>query len=238
MSTLAVVPRRTYVNCRVYERFPCDLPTACQPVATRNDKDHVWAATMRDISAGGVGLILPRRFEPGMGLQIELGGAGSGAGKTLLARVVYVRHLPDGNWVLGCAFISPLSENELEELLRLGKARRQQTSDPVADVPVRQESSAADNRKTTVIAVVTFQSEPVGGRVVRLRVNRLVVTGNWPAAPGTVLRIKVTGPDADPEADKVRVTRCWKQAGQWMVAYQFVGRPSAGLQRYFGHTVG
>jgi hypothetical protein len=237
MSTVAVVPRRAELGCRVWERFPCDLPTACQPVATRNDNDHVWAATLRDISAGGVGLILPRRFEPGMGLQVELGGAGPGTGKTLLARVVYVRHLPEGNWLLGCAFISPLSEHELDELLRLGKTLRQKPSDPVAEAPDRQESSAAGNRKTTVIDAVTFQSEPVGGRVVRLKVNRLVVTGTWPAPPGTVLRIKVTGPNADPEADRVRVTRCWKQAGQWMVAYEFVGRPSAGLQRHFGHTV-
>jgi hypothetical protein len=238
MSTLAVVPRRTDLGCRVWERFPCDVPAACQPVATRNDKDHVWAATIRDISIGGVGLVLPRRFEPGMGLQIELPGAEPGMGETLLARVVYVRRLPEGTWLMGCSFISQLSEQELERLLRLAEALRQQASRPMAEMPQRQESSAGGIRKTAVIDGVTFQSEPADGRVVRLKVNRLVVTGNWPSAPGTVLRIKVTGPDADPEADRVRVTRCWKEAGQWIVNYQFVGRPSLGLQRHFGHTVG
>jgi hypothetical protein len=248
MSTLATLPRRADLGCRVCERFPCELPTACQPVASRNDKDLVWSGTIRDISVGGVGIVLSRRFEPGMGLQIELPGSEPGMGETLLARVVYVRRLPEG-WLLGCSFISQLSEHEIEELLRLGRALREPGSDPAADEPddhtalvgspnhatADHQAPAVDSRTTAVIATVTFQSEPVNGRIVRLKLNRLVVTGSWPPAPGTVLRIKAARPDADPEADKVRVTRTWQEAGRWMVGYQFVGRPSAGLLRHFGH---
>jgi hypothetical protein len=221
MSTLATAPPRTKFGCRVWERFPCDLPTKCQPVAARQDKDIVWSGTLRDISVGGVGVVLSRRFEPGMGLAVELPGAEPGMSETLLARVVYVRRLPEGGWLLGCAFISQLSETELDSLLRLSDALQHSVNNPVA------------NLKRVVLQGITFQSEPVSGRVIRLKVKRLVVTGSWPPAPGTVLRVKI----ADPSGDKIRVTRCWVQAGTWTVAYEFVDRPSAGLLRQLGHKV-
>jgi hypothetical protein len=230
MSTLATLPKRTDLDCRVWERYPCELPTACQPVASRNDKDVVWSGTLRDISVGGVGVVLKRRFEPGMGLAIELPGAEPGLEETLLAKVVYVRRWPEGGWLLGCAFISRLSENELEDLMRLAERLRQPTDDLTSDVP-----SEPEALPPVVIQRMVFQSEPVGGRVVRLSVRRLVLAGSWPPMPGTVLQINVAGAGADPVASKIRVTRCLEQGGDWTVAYQFVGQPSAGLLRFFGH---
>ena len=44
-------------DCRVYERYPCDLETACQPPAARADRSLRWSARIRDISLGGIGLI-------------------------------------------------------------------------------------------------------------------------------------------------------------------------------------
>src|SRR5580692_1103433 len=90
-------------DCRVWERHACGLQTSCQPIAARADKDILWRATLRDVSATGVGMVLDRRFEPGAGLSIEI--PGLGGGNTLLAKVVHATGLPEGKWLLGCAFV-------------------------------------------------------------------------------------------------------------------------------------
>src|SRR5258708_4782228 len=75
---------------RVYERFPCDVPASCQPPSDWKHGGHKWKARLRDISAGGLCLILGRRFERGAGLAIEVPGADADSPSTLLARVVNV----------------------------------------------------------------------------------------------------------------------------------------------------
>src|SRR5260370_33219480 len=61
-----------FVECRVYEREACELQTSCQPLAARSSQDIRWRAAIRDISEGGVGLVLVRRFERGTVLAVQL----------------------------------------------------------------------------------------------------------------------------------------------------------------------
>ena len=61
------------------------------------------AGEVRDISTGGLCLVLGRRFEPGAGLAIEVPDA-EGGSSTLLAKVVHVRTDGAGSWALGCAW--------------------------------------------------------------------------------------------------------------------------------------
>src|SRR5262249_48166684 len=93
------------IECRVRPRHSCDLEASCQPAAARSDDDLHWPGTIRDISTAGVGLVLKRRFEPGAGVAIELPASGDCPEQTLLARVRHATRLPDGRWLLGCAFI-------------------------------------------------------------------------------------------------------------------------------------
>ncbi|HYT93822.1 MAG TPA: PilZ domain-containing protein, partial [Gemmataceae bacterium] len=78
-----------------------------------------WPGRVRDISLGGVGLLLRHRFRPGTILEVELR---SNTGALLRAVSVRVVHatavLMDGNpcWHLGCAFPQPLSDEEFREL--------------------------------------------------------------------------------------------------------------------------
>src|SRR5262245_36793766 len=97
---------------RAAARFLCALPTTCQPPSGWGSKDP-WPATIRDISTGGVSLALERRFERGSGLAIELPSE-DGTMSTVLARVTNVRPHPDGGWILGCSFISELSDEEVQ----------------------------------------------------------------------------------------------------------------------------
>jgi hypothetical protein len=234
MSILAPAMSLTGQGCRVWERYQLDLQTACQPVATRNDRDLVWAATIRDISVGGVGIVMPRRFEPGMGLAIELPPKADGTSDTLLARVAHVRRLPEGGWLLGCTFISQLSEQELEDLVHLSDVHQEPAS--AAEPAPAGEDAAPAHRKTVVVESIIFQSEPQNGRVARLKVNRLVVTGSWPPVPGTELRVKFPDAGGDSSANKIRVIRAVEKDGRWTVTYQFVSAPSVRFRLLFGYT--
>src|SRR5262249_27358321 len=66
--------KQTGRKCRLFEPQACEVPPACRPAAAFNSKEAVWSATIRDVSAGGVRLVLRRRFETGTGLAIELPG--------------------------------------------------------------------------------------------------------------------------------------------------------------------
>jgi len=75
-----------------------------------------WGAQVRDLSTTGVGLTLCFPFKPGTYLAIDLQGP-LGGNRTLLSRVIHVRDQSDGTWHLGCEFVKPLPDNDLELIL-------------------------------------------------------------------------------------------------------------------------
>ncbi len=100
---------------RASVRFSCDLPGGCAPFG--NPRADRWKARVCNISAGGLCLVLARRFEPGTMLEIELTTPGEYPPK-LLAQVVHVHSDERGSWAVGCRFVSELSPEALEELLQ------------------------------------------------------------------------------------------------------------------------
>src|SRR5205823_5684310 len=94
----------------------------CKPVDPEGrNEDCWWLGRVRDLSAGGIGLVLRRPFEPGVTLTIELEGSGEGPPPLLVARVVHLEAGAGGGWVIGCAFANPLSDKDLHVLwARLG----------------------------------------------------------------------------------------------------------------------
>ena len=68
------------------------------------------------VSAGGVGITLCYPFKPGTYLAVELQTT-EGMVRTLMVRVVHVHDQTDGQWRLGCEFIKPLSESDMELFL-------------------------------------------------------------------------------------------------------------------------
>src|SRR4051812_32014146 len=55
---------------RATPRFPCSLETACKPAMWADDK--LWDGRIKDISLGGMGLLVKRRFEPGTLLRVDV----------------------------------------------------------------------------------------------------------------------------------------------------------------------
>jgi hypothetical protein len=231
-------PSAMGVECRVRERHACGLKTSCQPIAARGDKDMLWPAILRDLSVLGVGLVLGRRFERGAGLAIEIPETESQPGDTLLAKVTHTTALPEGRWLLGCAFVSELSEEELTRLLELARAQNAPAQPEAA--ATQEDGLAAANEnpsRAVLIPGINFEGTSNFGRVAQVPIRRLYLSGSWPVPPGTVLKIKVANPPHNLPGVKIKVNSCALRDGRWTLNYTFVERPSADLMGLFGYTL-
>jgi len=111
------IPTQAAVECRVYQRHACELPTSCQPASVQEMREKSWSATICDISQGGVGLFLERRYEKGSALAVELPGDADHQASVVFVRVVFVKRCDNGMWRLGCKFISEISDDDVRRLL-------------------------------------------------------------------------------------------------------------------------
>ncbi len=71
------------------------------------------SASVRDISLGGINLVVNRPFEKGAMLQVEVEGAGEDVPRALLVSVLQVTPQGEGSWLLGCSIARELSDEEL-----------------------------------------------------------------------------------------------------------------------------
>ncbi|MBX9626520.1 MAG: hypothetical protein K2X82_22155 [Gemmataceae bacterium] len=96
---------------RVDVRHP--IAPGLMGAAGADDPLGAWPVIVQDVSAGGVGLLIGRRVEPGTALRIAFG-----EGVTVRARVVRAGAKAFGHWFHGCAFAEPLAADALAGLLR------------------------------------------------------------------------------------------------------------------------
>jgi len=97
---------------RVWVRHPADLKATCQS-AEDADADRL-SARVRNLSVGGISLVVNRPFEPGEMVSIELPDSGEGSTSTVLACVVHVNRQGEEEWALGCTFSRELSDEDLQ----------------------------------------------------------------------------------------------------------------------------
>ncbi|MGE3803344.1 MAG: serine/threonine-protein kinase [Gemmataceae bacterium] len=99
---------------RVTVRFPSTRKGMCRTIG---DDEFCWAGKVHDISAGGLCLILSRRFEPATVLAVEVHATDHKFSHVLMVRVVRVQPHTKQLWNVGCVFARSLSEIEVEDLL-------------------------------------------------------------------------------------------------------------------------
>ncbi len=107
-----------YLDRRAYVRLAADLEAVARPAGHLEELG--WLGRVRDISCGGVGLLLRHRFQPGTRLDVELRASMGAAQRTVSVRVAHSRAVSaDGApyWLHGCAFDRPLTDEELQALL-------------------------------------------------------------------------------------------------------------------------
>jgi hypothetical protein len=209
---------------RASVRVSCDLDSTCQPIVGEHTKS--WPARVVDISAGGIGLVLSRRFEPGAMLSVCLASP-DGETRTLFLRVVHLAKNVDGGWRLGCAFASELGEEEL----RAFKAERVRPTEPDCRAWVR----FACNVETHCRVVAPTQPGTWPVRVMEVSPGGLKLLAPLQFEGGTILNVKLPdGADLRPRHVLVRVLR--NQAfgsDNWMTACEFADQLSdEDLQRF------
>jgi hypothetical protein len=72
---------------------------------------------VRDISAGGIGLVSKAQVPAGTFFSIEMQNNSGGESLRLRARVVHATRQNDRSWLLGCTWTRDLSPEELSALL-------------------------------------------------------------------------------------------------------------------------
>lgn len=107
-------PHSLAVERRAWVRFSCDLEASCVP--SDDDPEILWPARVVNVSCGGVGLLLSRRFEPGTLLQVEVQIPKLGFFRPLLVQVLHLTGQEFGGWLVGCSFTQPLEENDVKQL--------------------------------------------------------------------------------------------------------------------------
>jgi hypothetical protein len=120
MSTASALVQRVrnpyfhQTDRRVAERYAVALEATSH--ALESNETLSWGAVVQDISTTGVGLTLCYPFRPGTYLAVEIPTL-SGTMRTMLVRVVRVDDQRDGMWRLGCEFIKPLTESDMDVIL-------------------------------------------------------------------------------------------------------------------------
>jgi hypothetical protein len=97
---------------RIWVRYPCDVEAVCQPAD--NPQAQRVSARVRNVSRGGINLIMAEPVATGSLMSVELPCASSDKASTVLAYVVRVAACDHGEWSIGCTFASELNDNDLK----------------------------------------------------------------------------------------------------------------------------
>ncbi len=223
-------PAPSAVDCRVYERRSCDLPTTCHPASLLAMKEAGWSAIIRDISEGGVRIDASRRFEKNTALAIELPGDESGDPSVVFVKVVHLKRLEDGGWALGCKFIHEMGEAELDRLLSLGHPPfrdRLQAPQPdeaaapaeTADVPALVEPPVVVEAPVLVeeriLSNVHIDIAIQRGWKISCHLARFKATKVWPLVPGKIIHLNVSGKDQPASPLTIQLVECHQEADGW-----------------------
>jgi hypothetical protein len=102
---------RTGRERRVAVRYPINPETECSTIVPEYGACPAW---VRDLSAGGICLVVEQLFATGTWLSVELENAEKSLVRRLRARVVHSAEIPFERWLHGCQFERELTAEELQ----------------------------------------------------------------------------------------------------------------------------
>jgi hypothetical protein len=191
-------------------------------------------------------LVVPRRFEPGAGLAVELPASDGQASYTVLAKVIRACSLAGGSWMLGCKFISELSDDEVQRLLPAvetadssSESQTPDVSDPIAPSRLADAAPAFPEDATArqVLRDVHFQLETRPGVRLNCLIKHLEVPENWPLTPGKHLTMWGRAGNGPLALFKVVVVRCGEQGQHWTVQCRILELITADQMQALAHLV-
>ena len=114
------------VSLREILELPALQGTRLHGAAAASMREVRWLATVQNISCTGICLQVSRRFDRGTVLAVEIEGVASSRPRRLLARVGRVDVRGPRQWLIGCKFLRPLSEEAVREPRKQKTPERQQ----------------------------------------------------------------------------------------------------------------
>jgi PilZ domain len=213
-------------ECRVSERHNCQVPASCQPAAANEMR---WAGVIENISQTGVRLRLKRRFEPRTGVAIELPGKSGLDPETVYAKVVHVANDGGGSYVLGCTFMSALSDEELQRLLTAHGSDSYSTpqlADSAIDDSAPQAPATNDVPQATVVSGVRLWIGVGEGEVIRCRVKRFHAPGPLPLLAGKALNLRGVSRNGSRLEHPVEVVHCSPDGDGWLLQVRATNAPN------------
>ncbi len=167
---------------RIWVRHPADLETTLK--SAHNGSADRLSARVRDISRGGVSLVVSRKFKVGELLSVEL--PKDGATHEVLACIVRCEKANDKEWSVGCTFSSELSDDELQ-----GFGARRRPHDP------------ADNRRWVryecdvhaTYELITAAGEKHPAQVLNISASGVGLVVSRHVEPGALLNVELQSPE-------------------------------------------
>jgi len=199
---------------RIWVRRPCDLEAFFQ---TPGDEFTIrQPARVRNISRGGMSIVVPQEFTPGDQLSVELPGNHERPSFTVLACVVHASRQSSGEWALGCSFADELTDEDLEPF----GARRERTA--------ASDQRAWQRFQCQVEGAFELVRTPEAGRrpvqVLNISANGIGLITNLAIDVGTLMNLRLhrAGEHRDLEilACVVRTTQV--EPGQWLLGCNFI----------------
>jgi hypothetical protein len=197
----------------VWVRFPSGLETTLQP-ARGPDGPRV-GARVRDVSRGGIRLVLDRPFEPGEMLSVELPVAEGQPPSTVLACVVRAAEGEGGAWSVGCTFAAELADDDLQ----MFGARRVKA--PETD---QREWVRFPSRAQATFQVVRAPAAPAAAEVVNISASGIGLRAAADLQVGELLSVELRGGDRPAVTTLACVVRVTAQPGGGQVlGCNFIG---------------
>lgn len=108
-------------DLRAQHRYSHMLKAGYRPLGAENAP--FCPAVILDVSQGGMSLVVEEKSERGKILVLKLEGIEGRFERPLLIRVANARPYDDNLWRIGCAFVTPLREPDVQELLLFNQER-------------------------------------------------------------------------------------------------------------------
>jgi c-di-GMP-binding flagellar brake protein YcgR len=197
---------------RVWVRYPANLDATYQ-LAGNVER---FSARVRDISRGGINLLVRRPLQAGELLSIELPAGADEPVQTVLACIVRVDDHEPGTWTLGCVFARELEDGDMETF----GARRQK------NIPSDQRAwmRFPCNIHASYMLVGDIDAEPFSAQVLNISPSGIGLIVDREIETGTLLSLELQSPD---RSSSLSIVSCVVHAGkrganEWALGCNFI----------------
>ncbi len=173
-----------------------------------------WPARLHDVSSLGLGLVLPRAVDVGTLLVLDLRPRCPTQTQPLSARVVHVTPSGEGEWLVGCALVGELSDQELSVF----RAARVRPAGPDCRRWVRFPCSV----ETVCSGLDLVPVDQAPARIVDISPGGLGLLTVCEFEPGIILNVELPGETDAPRRRMVRVVHVRDRGnGDWFLGCEF-----------------